>query len=87
MKYKVKSGKVPFDMKIAEWLLSVLEDPVTEMSILETGKIVDLELERDTLKVVFSEEKNEIMEDVEDQIREIFSGLDIGLDMTYSLKN
>ena len=82
-KYKIKTGKMPFDIKIAKKLLHGVIDPVSGNSILKTDKIKSVEVEDKTVKIIFSAKKDDVMSDIENQIKEVFSDLDVKLDIIY----
>jgi nitrogen fixation NifU-like protein len=81
-KYKIKKGMLNFDLNIAKKLLSGVIDLVSGKSILKTDKLKDVRVEDKTLKIVFSE-YSDATRDLEEQIREVFDGLDVKVDIVY----
>lgn len=82
-KYKVKIGELPFDIKIVKKLLNGVIDLSSGSSILKTDKIEDVSVVDGALRVVFTKEKDELLEDIEGQIREVFSDMGVDLDVVY----
>ena len=82
IKYNIKRGKIPPDLKIAKKILNGVIDLASGESILKSDKIKDLKVEGKKISIIFRD-RDELMEDVENQIREVFSDLDVDVDIRY----
>jgi len=80
-KYRVKTGKQAFDMKIAKELLNGVIDLSTGKSVLKSDKLSNYDVNGNQMEITLAGEKNEVLQDIENQIRDVFA--DIGVELSF----
>lgn len=82
-KYRVKTGEQAFDMKIAKDLLKGVIDLSTGKSVLKSDKLTEVKVDGNKMVVKFAGKKDEVLTDIENQIKDVFADIGIELEIGY----